>query len=177
MTVECPACGHATTERTIDGTSFDVCAGGCGGIWFDWHELERVDEPGEAHGELLLDVPVDPGTVVDHDARRACPRCPGITMMRHYRSVKRRVEVDECASCGGYWLDAGELRQVREQFRSDDERRQVARAYFEDVFGRDLAKMRDESAEQAEQAHRIAHALRFLCPSYYLPGDQEWGAF
>jgi Zn-finger nucleic acid-binding protein len=32
---------------------------------------------------------------------------------RHFFSAKRRIEVDECPNCGGYWLDAGELAQIR----------------------------------------------------------------
>jgi hypothetical protein len=27
------------------------------------------------------------------------------------------------------------------------------------------------------KARRIAHAFRFICPSYYIPGKQSWGAF
>lgn len=33
--------------------------------------------------------------------------------MRHYYSKKRGVVVDECPNGGGFWLDAGELEQVR----------------------------------------------------------------
>jgi Zn-finger nucleic acid-binding protein len=32
---------------------------------------------------------------------------------RHFFSAKRRVEVDQCPNCGGYWLDAGELALIR----------------------------------------------------------------
>jgi Zn-finger nucleic acid-binding protein len=51
--------------------------------------------------------------VVDHGRKRECPRCPGIKLQRHYYSAARRVQVDECPNCGGYWLDAGELALVR----------------------------------------------------------------
>ena len=30
-------------------------------------------------------------------------------MMRHFFSVKRQVEVDECPGCGGFRLDAGKM--------------------------------------------------------------------
>jgi hypothetical protein len=26
-------------------------------------------------------------------------------------------------------------------------------------------------------AGRIAYTFRFICPSYYIPGGQDWGAF
>ena len=91
----------------------DVCHGGCGGIWFDAFELQRVDEQHEAAGERLLEIPRDPAVVVDATRKRACPRCDGIKLKRHFFSARRKVEVDQCPSCGGYWLDAGELEQIR----------------------------------------------------------------
>lgn len=50
---------------------------------------------------------------IDFDKRRVCPKCPDIVLMRHYYSKKRGVVVDECPNGGGFWLDAGELEQVR----------------------------------------------------------------
>ena len=46
---------------------------------------------------------------------RHCPKCGDIVLMRHYYSKKRGVVVDECPSCGGFWLDAGELEQIRSE--------------------------------------------------------------
>jgi Zn-finger nucleic acid-binding protein len=34
---------------------------------------------------------------------------------RHFFSAKRRVQVDQCPNCGGYWLDAGELELIRSE--------------------------------------------------------------
>ncbi len=42
--MKCPACGNALTEKTVDPITLDVCQGGCGGIWFDNFELQKVDE-------------------------------------------------------------------------------------------------------------------------------------
>ena len=50
---------------------------------------------------------------MDLSRKRECPRCAGIKLHRHFFSAKRRVEVDQCPNCGGYWLDAGELALVR----------------------------------------------------------------
>jgi Zn-finger nucleic acid-binding protein len=50
---------------------------------------------------------------VDPARKRQCPRCPDVKLHRHFFSAKRRVEVDQCPNCGGYWLDAGELAQIR----------------------------------------------------------------
>jgi len=93
----------------------DVCQDGCGGIWFDAYELQQVDEQNEAAGEPLLGIRRDERIVVDPSRKRECPRCAGIKLHRHFFSAKRRIEVDECPNCGGYWLDAGELALVREE--------------------------------------------------------------
>ena len=87
--MKCPACGHAMTTTTVQDVQVDVCEGGCGGIWFDWFELKKVDEQHEAVGENLLYVERDPHATVDHDHKRDCPRCDGIVMTRHFASVKR----------------------------------------------------------------------------------------
>ena len=91
----------------------DACQGGCGGIWFDAFELQKVDEESEAAGEPLLHIQRDERLVVDPSRKRECPRCAGVKLHRHFFSAKRRVEVDQCPNCGGYWLDAGELALIR----------------------------------------------------------------
>jgi len=83
-------------------------------------------------------------------------------MMRHFFSVKRQVEIDECPSCGGIWLDSGELGQIRGQYRSEQERRRAAEEYFQDVLGPDLAVMKVRNELQAHS--RIADIFGFLSP-------------
>lgn len=161
----------------IEDITLDVCDGGCGGIWFDNFELRKVDEPDEYDAEALLDIEIDENIKVDHQAKRHCPVCEEQIMLRHFFSVKRAVTVDECPRCGGVWLDCGELGQIRRQFSSEEDRTTAAGEYFQDVFGVELAEMRAESAEKSKKAKKIAHIFRFICPSYYIPGKQDWGAF
>jgi Zn-finger nucleic acid-binding protein len=111
--MKCPACFNPLSEIQVGSLKVDVCQGGCGGIWFDAFELQRVDEEAEAAGERLLDIQRDESIHVDPARKRECPRCEGFKLKRHFFSAKRRVEVDECPNCGGYWLDAGELAQIR----------------------------------------------------------------
>ncbi len=175
--MQCPACGRRLTQKTVEGIAVDVCVGGCGGIWFDNYELEKMDEPHESAGEMLLDVERDEMVSIDQTARRLCPICDNITMMQHFFSVRRSVTLDECPSCGGIWLDSGELGLIRNQFTSERERRQAAEAYFNDVFGPKLGIMREEGEEQRQRARKIARIFRYICPSNYMPGKQEWGAY
>lgn len=175
--MKCPACERDMSAKTVGDVSVDVCEGGCGGIWFDPFELKKFDEPHEAAGTALLDIERDPGITVDHTQEMSCPKCRDTIMAQHFFSTKRAVEVDECPACGSYWLDIGDLAQIRNLYGSDEERRAAAGEYFEDVFGEGLAKMRAESDEQLARARRVAHMFRFICPSYYMSGRQEWGAF
>lgn len=175
--MDCPACNNQLVEMKVGELSVDVCKHGCGGLWFDSHELKRVDEKHESAGEVLLHVERDPSIVIDPSAKRACPKCEHQFMMRHFMSVKRKVEIDECANCGGVWLDAGELGEIRDQFETESEREQAAVAYFDDTFGDELDKMLAASEEKQKRARKVVNIFRFICPSYYIPGKQKWGAF
>ena len=175
--MKCPACGNLLEMMTVGGLSVDVCKNGCGGIWFDNFELKQIDEKHESVGESLLQVERNPDTVVDHNQKRLCPKCENQKMMKHFMSVKKEVEVDDCPVCGGFWLDTGELGKIRSQFETEADRKRAADEYFEEVFGDDLAKMRAENDEKLKRARSIARIFRFICPSYYIPGKQDWGAF
>ena len=111
--MKCPACVNELTEIQVGDLRVDVCQRGCGGIWFDVFELQRVDDADEKAGEALLQIQRDARIYVDPARKRECPRCRGVKLQRHFFSAKRRVEVDQCPNCGGYWLDAGELAQIR----------------------------------------------------------------
>ena len=92
--MKCPACFHPLTQVQVGSLQVDVCQGGCGGIWFDAFELQRVDEERESAGEPLLQIQRDERVLVDPSRKRECPRCPGIKLQRHFFSAKRRIEVD-----------------------------------------------------------------------------------
>ena len=53
----------------------DVGKSGCGGIWFDQFELEKLNEPHEAAGYSLLDIERDESIVVGYARKRMCPKC------------------------------------------------------------------------------------------------------
>ena len=175
--MKCPACDNQLEQRIVGDVAVDVCNNGCAGIWFDNHELQHVDEQHEAAGESLLQIAKNPQTSVDHSEKRFCPKCESQKMMKHFMSVKREGEVDECPNCGGFWLDAGELGQIRDQFETQADREQAAHAYFSDTFGDEIETMLAQGGEKRKRAGSIARMFRFVCPSYYIPGKQKWGAF
>jgi Zn-finger nucleic acid-binding protein len=161
--MKCPACGLQLIEVKIGTLTVDACHGGCGGIWFDNFELQQVDEPDEKAGEALLNIPIDPTIHVDLTRKRTCPRCPeNQPMRRHFFSVKRKVEIDECPACGGYWLDAGELAQIRHAYPTDGERRTATSRYFEEVSHRTLEGSQPMNPIQTERARRASGAFKYI---------------
>ena len=175
--MKCPACVNMLQEMTVGDVAVDVCKGGCGGLWFDNFELKKFDEPHESAGEALLDIERDESIIVDHSKKLKCPKCDDVVMMRHFFSVKKEAEVDECPGCGGIWLDAGELRNIRSLFNTEEERNKATEGYFEEVFGGELKAMKAVNEDDPAKTRKIANMFRYICPSHYIPGKQDWGAF
>ena len=175
--MNCPACGRALTEVKAGEVALDICQGGCGGAWFDAFELQKLDERHEPAGAEALDVPRDESVRIDRAQRRKCPKCGDVVMMRHYFGVRQEVEVDECPGCAGFWLDHGELSRIREQFESPEQRDQATREWLARNAEPELGRMAKESQQRLDKARRFARFFNFLCPSWYLRGKQDWGAF
>jgi len=143
--MKCPACFNELTQQQIGSLVVDVCDGGCGGVWFDAFELQRADEEQEEVGERLLSIRRDPQLQVDPSRKRQCPRCTHMKLRRHFFSAKRRVEVDECPNCGGYWLDFGELSQIRAEKSEDAQEENTTKASVSSDVIRYLYRLKAES--------------------------------
>lgn len=176
--MKCPRTNKDLKEIEIDGVKVDVSEG-CGGIFFDNFELEKFDEIHETAGDRLLETIEPYSNVVDVEKRIQCPKCNDVTMFRHYFSIKRKIAIDDCPQCGGIWLDLGELLQIRTLYPNEEERKRAAKAYIDDLFDKDagVIAMRLESEEKLRKARRFANMFKFICPSYYIPGKQDWAAF
>jgi uncharacterized protein len=146
--MKCPACFNELTTTQVGSVSVDVCEGGCGGIWLDAFELQRVDEQHEEAGERLLAIQRDERIIVDHLRKRDCPRCLNIKLRRHFFSPKRLVEVDECPSCGGYWLDAGELAKIRHEKNAEAENAEARQSGLSTEVIRYIYRLKTEGRQQ-----------------------------
>ena len=82
--MKCPACFDELTAFQVGNLTVDVCQGGCGGVWFDAFELQKVDEERESIGEPLLHIERDEHLIVDQSRKRECPRCAGVKLHRHF---------------------------------------------------------------------------------------------
>ena len=175
--MNCPACNHTLTVKTVDNVTAEVCRDGCGGVWFDWYELKKVDEPHEKTGEAFLDIERNPDIKVDTGSQRKCPKCTDTVMMRHFFTTKLLVPVDECPKCGGFWLDTGELKAIRELFDSAEDKDKAAEAYVAQNFDKAMLAADDKHRKDIEKFKASAKALRYLYPSYWIPGKQPSAMF
>ena len=115
--MKCPACDHALTEMLVGTVAIDICENGCGGIWFDTHELKKVEEEqGDAAGQIVQ-IHRDSTVEVDVTRARSCPRCPAEKLETRIPRLGSAIEFDCCPRCGGYWLDHGELETLLRENR------------------------------------------------------------
>ena len=111
--MKCPRCEHDLEAVNQADMVVDTCRSGCGGIWFDAFELEKMDQPDESAGWLLEEMPVDLSVAVDLEKRIDCPKCEGVKLMRQPYPNDHNIAIDRCPSCNGVWLDFGELYAIR----------------------------------------------------------------
>ncbi len=111
----CPACQRSLVELSVGGIVLDVCHGGCGGIWFDAGELEKLGETEGGQADFSLNLPVDASIEVDDSVERNCPRCAAEAVMRQIfvGAEGDGIRIDTCGGCGGTWLDQGELEWIQ----------------------------------------------------------------
>lgn len=172
--MKCPVCDNLLVEITAGSIKIHACQNGCGGLWVDHFQLDKIDKPDEYDGEVLTRLQGKNLAVVDLNRSLRCPQCADHPpMLRHFFSVKREVLVNECPECGGYWLYMGELLKIRQTWKTDAEREKAADAYFASVFG---PEMKQDMAKDAgwEAKARQFHALfKYICPSTYFK-DKNW---
>jgi Zn-finger nucleic acid-binding protein len=107
--MKCPACNNQLVQKHAGEVMLDVCYGGCGGIWFDAHELQRLDARGASTIHTIWQAP---GKKVDPNQLRVCPRCDDQVMLRREFHAVEKIVIDECPSCNGLWLDDGEFTRL-----------------------------------------------------------------
>lgn len=140
-TLKCPACGCEMEKVFIPsaGINLDICTAGCGGIYFDNREFENFDEKDEDISKIIEKISGKNFAAVDESATRICPNC-GAKMVKNHSSVSQKIEVDDCYSCGGKFLDRGELLKIRDEYDTVEERDEDILRYVYREVGQELAE-------------------------------------
>ena len=105
--MDCPRCQSAQLElKDLQGIEVDKCPQ-CQGLWLDHHELDQLED-------LVLDEDRLKGTMVyaQRGSEISCPKCSGAMSTFNYRAYD--LPIDFCDEGHGFWLDAGEDKQVLE---------------------------------------------------------------
>jgi Zn-finger nucleic acid-binding protein len=109
--IDCPKCRHKMETVDAAGVKIDRCKG-CGGIWLDALELEKVLAAKGAAKKADPRKPVIEATIGQKGAT-TCPRDRSM-LIRMADKKQPHVKYESCKVCGGVFLDAGELRDLGE---------------------------------------------------------------
>ncbi len=144
--ITCPACGKQMKKVNLAdmNSSIDICLDGCGGIFFNNYELEKIcknEKNIEEIENLLKDKVFEE---VDSSKTRTCPEC-GIPMLKHFTSEKQTVEIDECYDCGSKFLDYGELQAFINEFPNERERRASFAKHFLKAVSFEKTHIKDDN--------------------------------
>ena len=157
--INCPACGQEMVEVFVASANkkVDICVHGCGGIFFDNREFSHFDEKHEDIQEILDEIEGKTFIKVDDSESRICPVC-GADMIKNFVSTRKEIQVDDCYSCGGKFLDNGELQKIREQYESDVERTDDVMNFVYNNVGVELFEL-DEKVAQAQGSRSLLRKL------------------
>jgi len=162
--MKCPVCSKEMVEQDF-GIKVDVCKNGCKGIWLDQGELVNLDEKNEGLGEALKEALNYPRANDGSRGQLICPKC-NIPMQIHKYKRSKEVNVDECYNCGGFFLDSGELTEVRDTYMSDQEVEAYMKKLIDEIPEYQTAKADIKRME--ERAEAIRRYTKFLRLSYWL---------
>lgn len=114
--MQCSKCNIELKTSDLGEYGFvilDVCPK-CEGAWFDKGELDRLDDSVWTNVE-----DVDFNNVSEFHKSLKCPKCQS-DMKPLSPSDAKELVVDKCLACEGFWLDKGELDQMREVAGHED---------------------------------------------------------
>ena len=165
--MQCPVCQKTMTEQDFGGVKVSVCTEGCKGLFVKWDALARLEKKNQGMSDALQDALHYPRHNDDSRGQLACPVCK-ISMHRHLFQHDNEVNVDECYKCGSFFLDSGELNEIREHRMTEEQEA----AYAQKLLDASPAfqGLVQEEHQDRSRADAIAHFTRFMRISYYMTG-------
>ncbi|MBQ8847467.1 MAG: zf-TFIIB domain-containing protein [Candidatus Gastranaerophilales bacterium] len=138
--LHCPACNAEMKKVLISHKNVwvDVCVNGCHGIFLDNKELQFIDEKFEDMDDITEELTDKPSVVIaDDSVERICPVCKAV-MNRASASRKFGVKIDTCYSCGGVFLDGGELVKLRNEYESQAQQKEEFDKFMNLKYGNEI---------------------------------------
>lgn len=114
--MDCPVCKNAMVVLELRDVEIDHCFG-CGGIWLDSGELELLIEDAQKAAELLKSFDIEKKS---SETARKCPICSKKMDKIVVGKNQPELLIDKCHKNHGLWLDAGELDEILERAKLDE---------------------------------------------------------
>ncbi len=156
--MNCPSCSNVLSVFSYGGLGIMACQDGCAGLWFDRYEVKKINPDSFGSGRDLLNVSQVEGLRLFRNVDHICPKCEMTLLLRHFFDRKRGLEVDQCARCGGIWIEMGKVLQGK----SGVERENLIDAYFTFVYEEKILKMDLTIADIRVAAAQIVQVFKFL---------------
>lgn len=158
--MKCPRTNTPLKPVKVGSMTIDLSEG-CGGIWLDNFELNKLVSPSSFPGEVLVEhLKQFHNPMVGDSARLTCPKHTDVVLMRRYYSAKRQIEIDECPLCGGIWLDAEEFEAIRNLFPTKKDYEETQKSFVNEVVsGPEYKKHGDEQKQFVEKLSKISDIL------------------
>ena len=110
--MNCPNCDQLLSEIQLGSVQVDICEGGCGGIWFDGAELDKVEHEHRDAKEVPVKITRRENPPPECRKARHCPRCGTVRLEKKIPRLGSAIDFDRCPHCHGYWLDHGALEKL-----------------------------------------------------------------
>ncbi len=122
--MNCPKCESDMEEVTFQSVTVERCLG-CGGIWFDAYEANKLRQLKGA--DSLDSGDPDVGKQYNKVEDIQCPKC-NVDLIRMVDASQGHIHYESCPMCFGVYFDAGEFKDYKEESFWD---------FFRDLFSRE----------------------------------------
>ena len=167
--MECPACENVLTKFINAGVKVLACKDECGGLWFSQSQVKRLEKFKSGLGASLLKIKRADGVKVYRGVEHICPQCKTTLLFRHFFSKEFDTEVNQCAKCGGFWVDFSGLAKL--QSMSGQKKQKALDQYFSIIFYKKIRGIYILNEDVAEAIKNINLILQFLCPEKDFPEE------
>ena len=165
--MKCPACKNILTEIVQAGVKVFACQNECGGLWFSQQHIRRLEHLKSGLGKPLLKIKRSDGYKVYRGVEHICPQCKNTLLFRHFFSKEFDTEVNQCAKCGGFWIDVAGLAKL--QSIDGRKKQKAVGEYFSIVFYKKILGIHILNEDVAKVVKNIIQIFQFLCPEEDFP--------
>ena len=171
--MRCPACKNILTKIVQAGVKVLACRGECGGLWFNQSQVRRLEKIKPGLGTLFLKLKRADGIKFYRGVEHICPQCKTTLLCRHFFSKEWDTEVNQCAKCGGFWVDVAGLAELQSM---DEQKKQKSVEKYFSIIGKKIAGIYLLNEDVTEAVKNIIRIFQFLCSEKDFPeAGREFG--